>query len=107
MPEVTESLSREQEARFVSLTESQKDCARAMFFDARPQDGYWYLLVDGRVFSRNRQAQTTCFYPDCRCPLDAPADPDWCARGLPHRSSHHPEESGRTSHAPKRAEEES
>lgn len=25
-----------------------------------------------------------CAYPDCNCPFDAPADPDWCARGLPH-----------------------
>jgi hypothetical protein len=23
-----------------------------------------------------------CRYPDCHCPLDAPADPDWCAKGL-------------------------
>ena len=25
----------------------------------------------------------TCSYPDCHCPFDAPADPNWCARGLP------------------------
>ena len=24
-----------------------------------------------------------CTYPDCNCPFDAPADPRWCARGLP------------------------
>lgn len=24
-----------------------------------------------------------CTYPDCNCPFDAPADPNWCARGLP------------------------
>lgn len=26
---------------------------------------------------------TKCTYPDCNCPFDAPADPNWCARGLP------------------------
>lgn len=26
----------------------------------------------------------TCSYPQCKCPFDAPADPGWCARGLPH-----------------------
>jgi hypothetical protein len=27
-----------------------------------------------------------CSYPDCNCPFDAPADPNWCARGfLPRR----------------------
>lgn len=25
-----------------------------------------------------------CDYPNCRCPFDAPADPNWCAKGLPH-----------------------
>ena len=25
----------------------------------------------------------TCTYPSCNCPFDAPADPNWCARGLP------------------------
>lgn len=27
----------------------------------------------------------TCNYPDCNCPFDAPADPNWCARGLPKK----------------------
>jgi hypothetical protein len=31
----------------------------------------------------HRQRQGTCRYPDCSCPFDAPADPNWCARGLP------------------------
>lgn len=26
---------------------------------------------------------TACSYPNCKCPFDAPADPAWCARGLP------------------------
>ena len=26
---------------------------------------------------------THCTYPNCNCPFDAPADPNWCARGLP------------------------
>lgn len=25
-----------------------------------------------------------CTYPKCNCPFDAPADPNWCARGLKH-----------------------
>ena len=25
-----------------------------------------------------------CIYPACNCPFDAPADPEWCARGYPH-----------------------
>lgn len=24
-----------------------------------------------------------CLYPNCNCPFDAPANPEWCARGLP------------------------
>lgn len=28
--------------------------------------------------------KTHCNYPHCNCPFDAPADPNWCARGLPH-----------------------
>ena len=25
-----------------------------------------------------------CIYPECHCPFDAPDDPNWCAKGLPH-----------------------
>jgi hypothetical protein len=28
----------------------------------------------------------TCTYPSCLCPFDAPADPAWCALGLPKRT---------------------
>lgn len=24
-----------------------------------------------------------CTYPECSCPIEAPANPDWCGRGLP------------------------
>lgn len=27
--------------------------------------------------------QHVCTYPACHCPFDAPADPNWCAFGLP------------------------
>jgi hypothetical protein len=27
-----------------------------------------------------------CTYPACYCPFDAPADPNWCARGFPHKT---------------------
>ena len=30
------------------------------------------------------EAAKMCDYPRCNCPFDAPSDPDWCARGLPH-----------------------
>lgn len=39
-----------------------------------------------------------CTYPLCWCPFDAPADPDWCALGLPHErkpnAANNPEDSG-------------
>jgi len=28
-----------------------------------------------------------CNYPDCKCPFDAPAEPNWCARRLNHVSA--------------------
>lgn len=28
-----------------------------------------------------------CSYPKCTCPFDAPADPNWCARGLPKQKT--------------------
>ena len=27
-----------------------------------------------------------CRYPECECPFDAPADPTWCAKGLPRQA---------------------
>lgn len=36
----------------------------------------------------------TCTYPRCTCPFDAPADPNWCARGLPHQPKLNGEEAG-------------
>lgn len=30
------------------------------------------------------EPEMRCSYPDCNCPFDAPGDPNWCARGLPH-----------------------
>lgn len=32
---------------------------------------------------KGNQPQKTCTYPKCNCPFDAPADPNWCARGYP------------------------
>lgn len=31
----------------------------------------------------SKKADQVCRYPDCNCPFDAPADPNWCARRLP------------------------
>lgn len=36
--------------------------------------------------AKDEAKQTTCSYPHCNCPFDAPADPNWCARGLPHNA---------------------
>lgn len=33
--------------------------------------------------SQSPAEHQVCNYPDCNCPLDAPADPNWCARRLP------------------------
>ena len=33
--------------------------------------------------STTNTAALVCSYPQCNCPFDAPADPNWCARGLP------------------------
>ncbi len=30
--------------------------------------------------------ESTCSYPDCHCPFDAPSDPNWCARGWPKKA---------------------
>jgi len=41
---------------FVCLPANEQARARAMFFDARPHDGYLYELCGGRVLCRNRSA---------------------------------------------------
>lgn len=40
----------------------------------------------GRWWEKKKIVLTTryCMYPECECPFDAPADPNWCARGYPH-----------------------
>ena len=36
--------------------------------------------------SRDEAAhQPRCTYPECSCPYDAPANPNWCARGYPKK----------------------
>lgn len=35
-------------------------------------------------FYAARATKIHCNYPHCDCPFDAPADPNWCARGLSH-----------------------
>lgn len=34
-----------------------------------------------RQVAREALILCQCNYPDCSCPFDAPADPNWCARG--------------------------
>jgi hypothetical protein len=36
--------------------------------------------------STTNTAAQSCLYPQCNCPFDAPADPNWCARGLPRNT---------------------
>lgn len=38
-----------------------------------------------QVFPVGDLSAKRCTYPKCNCPFDAPADPNWCARGLPPR----------------------
>lgn len=40
-------------------------------------------IIDNLAPFKAEAVKSTCNYPDCNCPLDAPADPNWCARGLP------------------------
>ena len=72
-------------------------CARAVQIrhDARPSENValnacafdtkrpMFVPLDG--FPMKEEEITTpapkCTYPKCHCPFDAPADPNWCARG--------------------------
>jgi hypothetical protein len=44
------------------------------------------LAIEIAAPAKGEAKQTTCSYPHCNCPFDAPADPNWCARGLPHNA---------------------
>lgn len=72
--------------QYEHLTPTQQDQARARFCNARRGDGYWYRLVGGSVLSRSRATEHSCTYPRCRCPLDHPGTPGWCAAGRGNRS---------------------
>jgi len=59
-----------------------------------PWKGWTMKVITHPHFGPNRVsvyainvARETCTYPRCTCPFDAPADPNWCARGLPHSSN--------------------
>ena len=41
--------------------------------------------IDKACSANGEVKRETCNYPSCNCPFDAPADPNWCARGLPHK----------------------
>lgn len=41
-----------------------------------------YLRGEHLHVGTARVTHPTCDYPDCKCPLDAPAGRDWCAKGL-------------------------
>lgn len=48
----------------------------------------WTRLREEELQRRERRAAAdvgvnACTYPRCSCPFDAPADPAWCAKGLP------------------------
>lgn len=39
-------------------------------------------IIDNLAPFRAEATKSICNYPDCNCPLDAPTDPNWCARGF-------------------------
>lgn len=47
---------------------------------------YMAMQVVDSVSWRDVKPPATCSYPHCNCPFDAPANPNWCARGLPHNA---------------------
>lgn len=43
-----------------------------------------YLFAEwDYTYAPSTEPEKVCNYPDCSCPFDAPADPNWCARGYP------------------------
>lgn len=48
----------QREYQFVELTTAQQLQASAMFMNASPEDGYWYLVTgDMKILSRNKVRQ--------------------------------------------------
>lgn len=46
---------------FHELSSENQERAKAMFFDARHSDGYWYELdLDGKVLCRNKICDNLC-----------------------------------------------
>lgn len=62
----------------------------AKALNAQRRDRNWERAkVLRRVIPATKEATSekeVCNYPHCNCPFDAPADPNWCARGLPHNA---------------------
>jgi hypothetical protein len=58
----------------VALNACAFDTRRPLFV---PLDGFPKEEEESNV-----PAKKLCTYPKCTCPFDAPADPNWCARGL-------------------------
>lgn len=80
----------------------RKDAERLNFLASECEwNGYGLWLPEWAIAVGNEQAPTVndlraaidaakggehCRYPDCNCPFDAPADPNWCAKGLPQKA---------------------
>lgn len=61
---------------------SENVALNACAFDTRR---LWFVPLDGfpKEEEESREPEKKlCTYPKCTCPFDAPADPNWCARGL-------------------------
>ena len=97
-PEMTRCLAHDNKPR--AFWDCAETCARAVQIrhDARPSENValnfcafhtqrpMFVPLDG--FPQDVEEITTtpaptCNYPKCTCPFDAPADPNWCARGYP------------------------
>ena len=68
----------------------RETCARQI--SIRHDNDYTNLHIKERLCVSNElesfvslediEPEQRCTYPHCNCPFDAPADPNWCARGL-------------------------
>jgi len=66
---------------FVDLLEARQSIERAIEM-AEEEDA---LSIEEPSEQSAAESEHFCTYPYCKCPFDAPGDPNWCAHGYPHR----------------------
>jgi len=76
-----EALDAERE----TLLAARSSIEQALAINGRRIDAAIDRLADAEP-SAPSTTKTSCNYPKCNCPFDAPADPNWCARRLPRGS---------------------